>query len=117
MISPQIIINITNDVEQALMRAPLYVDSYFLLYLYYFAWCFILFSDGVLEVAVLETLENDRNEMQPAMLFPSTPVYDFISVATEPYNIYIEEEKAPAKYLTITGNKQLVFQEYSESSK
>ncbi|XP_071792998.1 uncharacterized protein [Asterias amurensis] len=74
-------------------------------------------KDGVLDVAVLETLENDRNEMPAVMLFPSTTLYDFIRVSTEPYNIYIEEDQAPVKYLTITGNKQLVFQEYNDSSK
>ena len=55
--------------------------------------------------------------MPDASFTPSTPTYDFIRVTGQPYNIYIEDGQAPTKYLTITGNKQLVFQDYDESSK
>ncbi|XP_071797412.1 uncharacterized protein [Asterias amurensis] len=74
-------------------------------------------KDGVPEVAVLETLENDTDLMPDTSFTPSTPTYDFIRVTDQTFNIYIEDDQAPTKYLTITGNKQLVFQDYDESSK
>ncbi|XP_033634398.1 uncharacterized protein LOC117295764 [Asterias rubens] len=74
-------------------------------------------KDGVPDVAVLETLENDTDLMPDASFTPSTPTYDFIRVTGQSYNIYIEDGQAPTKYLTINGNKQLVFQDYNESSK
>ncbi|XP_071797435.1 uncharacterized protein [Asterias amurensis] len=73
-------------------------------------------KDGVPEVAVLETLENDTDLMPDTSFTPSTPTYDFIRVTDQTFNIYIEDDQAPTKYLTITGNKQLVFQDYDESS-
>ncbi|XP_071793318.1 uncharacterized protein [Asterias amurensis] len=73
-------------------------------------------KDGVLDVAVLESLENESNEMPPALLFPSTPIYDFIRVSTATYNIYIGGDKGPPRYLTVR-NRQLIFQDYNENSK
>ncbi|XP_033634718.1 uncharacterized protein LOC117295996 isoform X2 [Asterias rubens] len=73
-------------------------------------------KDSVLDVAVLETLENDSNEMPHAMLFPSTPIYDFIRASTDTYNIYIGGDKGPPRYLTVR-NRQLIFQNYNENSK
>ncbi len=74
-------------------------------------------KDGVPGVTVLETLENDKNVIPDARLFPSTPTYDFLSVTRKTYNIYIELDTQPSKYLSINEDKQLVFQDFNKNSK